>query len=55
MMTMFDMEMRRIERAAARLTGDRAGAARFRKELTAAVREASVKAEPQIMAELIAK
>jgi GH24 family phage-related lysozyme (muramidase) len=54
-MTKFDMDMRKIEQSVARLTGDRRGAARFRRELTAAVREAVVKAEPQIMAELIAK
>jgi GH24 family phage-related lysozyme (muramidase) len=54
-MTKFDMDMRRIERSVARLTGDRRGAARVRRELTAAVHEAAVKAEPQIMAELTAK
>jgi GH24 family phage-related lysozyme (muramidase) len=48
-------EMAQIERAVTRLTGDRAGAARFRRELTAAVQKEAVKAEPQIMAELVAE
>lgn len=52
-MTKFDMDMRRIEQAAARLTGDRQGAARFRKELTEAVRQAAAAFDPQDIADAI--
>lgn len=51
-MSKFDMDMRRIEQAAARLTGDRQGAARFRKELTEAVRQAAA-FNPQDIADAI--
>ena len=46
-------DMAQIERAVTRLTGDRAGAARFRRDLTAAVQKEAVKAAPRIMAEVI--